>query len=446
MTSTGAFERQEADAVMAALMARVGEKRPERRLHAIRRVTELLGDPQRMYGVIHLAGTNGKTSTARITESILRALGLRTGLMTSPHLHRINERIVIDGEPISDRMLADNWADVEPFLAIVDAELVANSEPPLTYFEALTALTFAAFADAPVDVAVIEAGMGGEWDATNVADADVAVFTPIALDHTEYLGDTISLIAATKAGIIKPASRVVSAHQSQDAWDHIMLACEKYEAPLRIFGRDFSLTSVEPGVGGQVISVEGIAGHYPGLALPLLGDHQGENAALAIAAVEYFLHNGTQMLAREVVEEGVSLASSPGRLQVVSANPTVVVDAAHNPHGAEALAGAMMTSFSFDRLVCVIGILQEKDVAGIVEALDPVVDHFVVTQSQSDRSISVHDLADAVSAIAGPDRVDSRGNSEEALSRAEDLAGAEGGVLVTGSITLVAEVAAGKGR
>ena len=151
MSSTGAFERQEADAVMAALMARVGEKRPERRLHAIRRVTELLGDPQRMYGVIHLAGTNGKTSTARITESILRALGLRTGLMTSPHLHRINERIVIDGEPISDRMLADNWADVEPFLTIVDAELVANSEPPLTYFEALTALTFAAFADVLCD-------------------------------------------------------------------------------------------------------------------------------------------------------------------------------------------------------------------------------------------------------------------------------------------------------
>jgi dihydrofolate synthase/folylpolyglutamate synthase len=343
-------------------------------------------------------------------------------------------------------MLVDNWADVEPFLLMVDAELVANSEAPLTYFEALTALTFAAFADAPVDVAVIEAGMGGEWDASNVADADVAVLTPIALDHTEFLGDTITEIAATKSGIIKPASRVVSAHQTDDAWEQITLACEKYEAELRVFGRDFSLTSVEPGVGGQVISVEGVAGHYPNLALPLMGDYQAENAALAIAAVESFLQNGERMLPWEVVEEGISMASSPGRLQRVSANPAVIVDAAHNPHGAEALAGAMMTSFSFDRLVCVIGILQEKDVYGIVEALDPVVDHFVVTQSQSDRAISVEDLADTVASIAGPDRVDSRANSEDALARAEDIAGVEGGVLVTGSITLVAEVTALKGR
>ncbi len=271
MSDSAAEEKMEVNAVLAALAARVSEKTPERRLHAIRRVTELLGDPQRMYGVIHLAGTNGKTSTARIIESLLRALGLRTGVMTSPHLQAINERIVIDGEPISNRMLVDNWADVEPFLLMVDAELVANSEAPLTYFEALTALTFAAFADAPVDVAVIEAGMGGEWDASNVADADVAVLTPIALDHTEFLGDTITEIAATKSGIIKPASRVVSAHQTDDAWEQITLACEKYEAELRVFGRDFSLTSVEPGVGGQVISVEGVAGHYPNLALPLDG-------------------------------------------------------------------------------------------------------------------------------------------------------------------------------
>jgi len=279
MSDSAAEEKMEVNAVLAALAARVSEKTPERRLHAIRRVTELLGDPQRMYGVIHLAGTNGKTSTARIIESLLRALGLRTGVMTSPHLQAINERIVIDGEPISNRMLVDNWADVEPFLLMVDAELVANSEAPLTYFEALTALTFAAFADAPVDVAVIEAGMGGEWDASNVADADVAVLTPIALDHTEFLGDTISEIAATKSGIIKPASRVVSAHQTDDAWEQITLACEKYEAELRVFGRDFSLTSVEPGVGGQVISVEGVAGHYPNLALPLMGDYQERRRA-----------------------------------------------------------------------------------------------------------------------------------------------------------------------
>lgn len=433
-------DRRDADAVFDALLTRLGESRPVRRLDATRRALDLLGDPQRMYGVIHLAGTNGKTSTARIIESLLRAHGLRTGLMTSPHLHRVNERIVIDGEHISDRMLADNWADVEPFITMVDAEMIANSQPPLSYFEALTVLTFACFADAPVDVAVVEAGMGGEWDSTNVADADVAVLTPIALDHVEHLGPTIRDIARTKAGIIKPASRVVTAVQTDDGWAEILAACEKNEAPLAVLGRDFFLTSSDPAVGGQLIRISGLAGDYRELFLPLLGDHQAENAALAVAAVESFLGNGEVMLGGEVLEEGMGLASSPGRLQVIGSHPTVLVDAAHNPHGAESLTRALMNSFSFDRVICVIGVLQEKDVAGIVEALDPVVDHFVVTQSQSDRAISVADLADTISSLAGPDRVDSRSTSDQALVRALELAGTTGGVVVTGSITLVAEV------
>lgn len=433
-------DRLEADRVATALLGRMGEGAPVRRLGATRRALELLGDPQRMYGVIHIAGTNGKTSTARITESLLRAHGLRTGVMTSPHLHRVNERIVIDGEQISDRMLADNWADVEPFIGIVDAELIANGEPPLSYFEALTVLTFACFADAPVDVAVVEAGMGGEWDSTNVADGDVAVFTPIAMDHVKHLGPTLRDIARTKSGIIKPASRVVSAHQSDEAWEEIMSAATRFEASLAVLDRDFFLSSVEPAVGGQLLAVSGLAGRYRDLFLPLLGDHQAENAALAIAAVELFLGNGEIPMAAEVVEEGLALASSPGRLQVIASHPTVIVDAAHNPHGAESLTRALMTSFSFDKVICVIGVLKEKDVAGIVEALDPVVDHFVVTQSQSDRALSVADLADTVAAIAGPDRVDARPSSDEAMARALDLAGIEGGVVVMGSITLVAEV------
>lgn len=433
-------DRRDADAVFDALLTRLGESRPVRRLDATRRALDLLGDPQRMYGVIHIAGTNGKTSTARIIESLLRAHGLRTGLMTSPHLHRVNERIVIDGEHISDRMLADNWADVEPFITMVDAEMIANSQPPLSYFEALTVLTFACFADAPVDVAVVEAGMGGEWDSTNVADADVAVLTPIALDHVEHLGPTIRDIARTKAGIIKPASRVVTAVQTDDGWAEILAACEKNEAPLAVLGRDFFLTSSDQAVGGQLIRISGLAGDYRELFLPLLGDHQAENAALAVAAVESFLGNGEVMLGGEVLEEGMGLASSPGRLQVIGSHPTVLVDAAHNPHGAESLTRALMNSFSFDRVICVIGVLQEKDVAGIVEALDPVVDHFVVTQSQSDRAISVADLADTISSLAGPDRVDSRSTSDQALVRALELAGTTGGVVVTGSITLVAEV------
>jgi len=436
-------DRLAAARVEEALYARIGEGAPKRRLDATRRTVELLGDPQRMYGVIHIAGTNGKTSTARITESLLRAHGLRVGLMTSPHLNRLSERIMIDGEPISDRMLADNWADVEPFIQMVDTELEAKSEPPLTFYEALTVLTFAAFADAPVDVAVVEVGMGGEWDATNVVVADVAVLTPIAMDHAEFLGNTIREIARTKAGIIKPASRVVSAAQSDDAMEEILRACERDEATVRVMGRDFCLTSAEPAVGGQVLSVSGIAGEYRNLGLPLFGEHQADNAALAIAAVESFLGNGEQPLGAEVVEDGILLSSSPGRLQVVDHQPTVIIDAAHNPHGAEALCRAMMGSFSFPRLICVVGILQEKDVIGIVEAIDPVVDHFVVTQSQSDRAISVSALADAVSAIAGPDRVDARPDIASALERARELSGIDGGVLVTGSITLIGEVRQG---
>ena len=443
MADTPSEDRRAASAVAEALYARIGEATPHRRLEATRRAVELLGDPQRMYGVIHIAGTNGKTSTARITESLLRAHGLRVGLMTSPHLHRLNERIMIDGEPIADGMLADNWADVEPVLQMVDAELLANSEPALSFYEALTVLTFACFADAPVDVAVIEVGMGGEWDATNVVVADVAVLTPIAMDHAEILGDTIREIARTKAGIVKPASRVVSAHQSDDAMEEILRATELSEATLRVLGRDFYLMSVEQAVGGQVLSVSGIAGEYRSLTLPLFGEHQADNAAVAIAAVESFLGNGETPLGSEVVEDGILLSSSPGRLQVIDHQPTVIIDAAHNPHGAEALCRALMGSFAFPRLVCVVGILQEKDVIGIIEALDPVVDHFVVTQSQSDRAISVSDLADAVSAIAGPDRVDSRANVESALERAKEIAGVEGGVIVTGSITLIGEVRGG---
>ena len=277
-------------------------------------------------------------------------------------------------------------------------------------------------------------------DSTNVADADVAVLTPIAIDHAEHLGDTIAKIARTKAGIIKPATRVVSASQSDEAWAEIVAACERDEAPLRVLGRDFHITSIQPAVGGQVLGVEGIAGEYQNLVLPLLGDHQAMNAAVAIAAVESFLGNGMQPLDRELVGEGMALASSPGRLQILGSRPTVIADAAHNPHGAEALTRAIMTSFSFDRLICVLGILQEKDVSGIVEALDAVVDHFVVTASPSDRAISVFDLADEVSAIAGPDRVDSRENPFDALDRARELAGTDGGILITGSITLVAQL------
>jgi dihydrofolate synthase/folylpolyglutamate synthase len=392
-----------------------------------------------MFGVIHLTGTNGKTSTARMVDSLLRAHGLRVGLMTSPHLKVLNERIVIDGEPVSDAQLVENFDDISPYLAMVDAELVANGESPMTFFEALTVLTLAIFADSPVDVAVVEVGMGGEWDSTNVVNADVAVIAPIDYDHVEFLGPTLADIARTKSGIIKPATRVVSAIQATEAMAEIRHACERNEAPLLVMGRDFSVEDTRVGVGGQQVTLRGTRGHYPGILLPLLGDHQATNAAVAIAAVEQFLGGGEHALDQDVVEEAFGQASSPGRLQVISRQPTVLVDGAHNPHGAAALAGSLTQFFAFEPLICVLGVLREKDLTGIVEHLDAVVGRFVVTQSRSDRAFAPEDVAAVVSRIAGVDRTILAPNVSDALEAARALAGVDGGIVVTGSLTLVAE-------
>jgi dihydrofolate synthase/folylpolyglutamate synthase len=437
------LEYQEAaDRVIDALLDRVGESAPQPRLEATRRAVDLLGDPQRAFSVVHITGTNGKTSTSRMVESILRAYGLRTGLMTSPHLRRLNERIALDGAPVSNAALVENWNDIQPYLLMVDAELTANGDVPLTYFEALTVLAFAIFADAPVDVAVIEVGMGGQWDSTNVADGQVAVFTPIALDHTRRLGSTITEIARTKAGIIKPAASVVSALQSPEALTELRLAAELNEASLAVDATDFALESNTVAVGGQVITVRGRAGRYEDLFLPLFGDHQAQNATLAIAAVESFLGNGEQALDTDALAEGLATATSPGRLQVVGTAPTVLVDAAHNPHGAAALAAAVTTYFTFDRVACVVGVLEDKDARGIIEALDPVVDEFIVTQSDSTRALDADDLAATVVAVAGPDRVRVEPQLATAMDEARQYASEteKGAVLVAGSITLVADV------
>jgi len=433
--------QKDADRVYGELLARVGEAAPRPRLAPTRRAVELLGDPQRSYPIVHITGTNGKTSTSRMIESILRAYGLRTGLMTSPHLVRVNERIVIDGRPISNEALVANWEDIRPYLEMVDAELREADEEPLTFFEALTVLAFASFADAPVDVAVIEVGMGGEWDSTNVGDGQVAVFTPIALDHTARLGRTVAEIARTKSGIVKPAAAVVSASQSAEALAELQRAAGLSEASLAVEGSGFSLLGTTVAVGGQLIDVQGVAGRYEGLFLPLYGDHQAHNAAVAIAAVESFLGAGTRPLDPEVLAEGLATATSPGRLQLIGTEPTILVDAAHNPHGASALAQAIECYFHFDRVVCVLGVLGDKDAAGIVAALEPVVECFVVTKSSSERAVAPETLAEVVARIAGADRVSVEPSSGEAIEQARELAeeSPRGAVLVTGSITLVGE-------
>ncbi|MCK8610567.1 folylpolyglutamate synthase/dihydrofolate synthase family protein [Agromyces sp. C10] len=436
-------ERDAADAVYAALLARVGEAQPQPRLDATRRAVELLGDPHRAAPVIHLTGTNGKTSTSRMIESILRAQGLRTGLMTSPHLVRFTERIRIDGEPIADEAVARIWEEILPVLGLVDAELEGRGEVPLTYFEALTVLAFAAFADAPVDVVVLEVGMGGEWDSTNVADGQVAVITPIAIDHAERLGRTIAEIARTKSGIIKPGAAVVTAFQAPEALEVLHEVAAAREASVAVEGGAFAVLDSRVAVGGQLVSVRGLAGEYRDLALPLYGRYQSENAALAIAAVESFL-GGTVRLADDVLEAGLGAATSPGRLHPVSVDPTVLVDAAHNPHGAAALVEALGEYFDFDELVVVLGVLGDKDATGIVRALEPTGARFLATQSESDRAIPAGELAASVAAVVGPDRVDMVERLDDALDDARDWAarGEKRGVLVTGSITLVGDAIA----
>lgn len=429
----------EGDAVYRELLQRTGEGAPQPRLAPTRRLMDLLGDPQRLYPVIHITGTNGKTSTSRIIDSILRAHGLRIGLFTSPHLVRFNERIVIDGEPISDEALARNWEDIRPYVQMVDTELKASDEPALTFFEILSALAYACLADAPVDVAVIEVGMGGEWDSTNVADGQVAVFTPISLDHTARLGSSVEEIARTKSGIIKPLASIVSAHQQPGALAELQRAAELTESSMATEPDAFGVEESVVAVGGQLVTIQGIAGRYEKLFLPLNGAHQAQNAAVAIAAVESFLGSGSQPLALDVLTQGLANASSPGRLQVVGTKPTVLVDAAHNPAGAASLAEALSSYYAFDSITCVFGILADKDVEAVVRSLEGSVTRFVVTSAPSDRAVSAQELGKIVAAIVGDDRLDVVADVAEACDRARQLAAetSSGAALVTGSITLV---------
>lgn len=442
--SDDALFQTDANRVYAEMLARVGEANPRPRLAPTRRVVELLGDPQRSYPIIHVTGTNGKTSTSRIIESILRAYGLRTGLMTSPHLVRVNERIVIDGESISNEAFVSNWRDISPYLDLVDAELTKVGDGPLTFFEALTALAFASFADAPVDVAVVEVGMGGEWDSTNVGDGQVAVFTPISLDHTARLGNTVREIARTKSGIIKPLASVVMAAQTSDAGEELIRAAQLTESTMAWEGRDFTLESNTVAVGGQVITVAGRAGRYADLFLPMFGDHQAHNAAVAIAAVESFLGDGTQMLVGDLLAEGLATATSPGRMQIVGIEPTILVDAAHNPDGALAAAAAIRSFFTFDEVCLVFGVLDEKDGRGIIQGLAPIATRVHVTRSSSPRAIDPDVLADVVERVVGDGAVLRFDDAAEAMHSAREWAGESPGraVLVTGSITLVGEAIA----
>ncbi|MGW5853858.1 bifunctional folylpolyglutamate synthase/dihydrofolate synthase [Micrococcus sp. NPDC055215] len=441
------------------LLARAPENKMQPRLDPVRRVLALLGDPQDAAPVIHLTGTNGKTSTARMIEAVLRAYGLRTGRYTSPHLQKVTERISIDGEPVSDETFVRVWGEILPIVQTVDAELEAAGEPRLTYFEAVTVLGFAVFADEPVEVVVLEVGLGGVTDATNVADGVVSVVTPISLDHTDLLGDSEAEIAEEKAGIVKPGGFLVSAVQERDAAQVLLEAAQSAGVPFRFEGVEFGVVERALAVGGQQVAVRGLAGEYPDLFLPLLGEHQAQNLALAVAALEAFLGGGERPLDEELLREGLAQVTSPGRLEVLRTAPTVIVDAAHNPDGVRATVRAVQESFGFTRLVLVVGVLQEKDAPAMLEALhrafgDDVAD-LALTQSTSPRAIPAAELArialdagwpedDLFATESVPDALEwAVGRAEALESSADELAsGTGGGVLVLGSITLAAEVRA----
>jgi dihydrofolate synthase/folylpolyglutamate synthase len=415
---------------------------------------ELLGSPQRAYPSIHVAGTNGKTSVTRIIDALLTALHRRTGRATSPHLQSAVERIAIDGEPITPALYVDTYREIEPFVELVDKQSEAAGGPRMSKFEVVTAMAFAAFADAPVDVAIIEVGMGGRWDATNVVDAPVAVITPIGIDHTEYLGDTIAEIAGEKAGIIvrregdAPGTDtvVIIGQQVSEAMEVILAEAVRADAAVAREGSEFAVLRRQVAVGGQLLELQGLGGVYPEVFLPLHGEHQAHNALVALAAVEAFFGAGAdRQLDVDAVREGFAAAVSPGRLERMRSAPTVFIDAAHNPAGAAALTSALAEEFDFRHLVGVVSVMGDKDVDGILAALEPAFDQLVVTNNGSPRALDVESLALRAEEHFGQDRVIVAPTLPDAIETATALAEESGndmdsgnfsgsGIVITGSV------------
>ncbi len=431
-------------AIEADIFNRRGEGRVDPSTERFEALLELLGEPQHTFRSVHITGTNGKTSTARMIDELLRGFGLRTGRYTSPHLSSVTERIVLDGRPISDERFVEAYHELKPYIDLVDERF----DTPLSFFEIITALGFAVFADAPVDVGVIEVGLGGKWDVTNQLDGEVAVVTPVDLDHTEVLGDTVAEIAAEKAGIIKRGARAVLAAQSAEAATELLKAAAEMEAVVAREGAEFGVLDRQVAVGGQLLTLQGLGGIYDQVYLPLHGAHQAQNAACALAAVEAFFGAGAASgpIDAEVVRASFAAVRSPGRLEAIRSAPTVLVDAAHNPHGMAATVAALSDAFDFRRLVAVVAVLAEKDARGLLAALEPAVDEVVVTQSGSPRAMPADELAALAVERFGADRVTVEPRLDDAIETgirlAEEsddglLSGA--GVLITGSVVTAGE-------
>jgi dihydrofolate synthase/folylpolyglutamate synthase len=428
------------DEVERALLNRWPETRIAPTLERIALLADLLGSPQLSYPTIHIAGTNGKTTTTRLIDTLCLELGLRTGRFTSPHLESFLERISINGEPISAEAMIATYDDVAMYLDLVDSRM-SNK---LSFFEAVTALSFVAFAEFPVDVGIFECGMGGEWDSTNVINASVNVMTPIGFDHMQYLGDTLTKIATTKSGIFKEGSFAVMARQEKEAATVLMMkAAEMSATPVRE-GIEYAVSSRTVAIGGQMMNIKGVYGDYNDLFLPLHGEHQSSNAATALAAVELFA--GETKLDEDVIRNAFAAATSPGRCEIVLRNPTVIIDAAHNPHGAHSLKKTITSEFDFDYIIGVIAPMGDKDVDGILEECESIMNRVVVTRNSSHRAAPVDTLKSEAIEIFGADRVTSFDQLEEAIKFAiaeahnRNQGGIENcGVLIAGSVVTAGE-------
>jgi dihydrofolate synthase/folylpolyglutamate synthase len=431
-------EKARIDAIEAALLARWPETRIAPTLERISALTDLLGSPQLTYPTIHIGGTNGKTSTSRMIDSILFEMGLRTGRFTSPHLESYLERISINGQPISAAELIFAYNDISPYLDLMDSKF----ENPISFFEAMTALAFAAFAEHPIDVGVIEVGMGGEWDATNVVQAGVSVITPIGLDHTEYLGNTLTEIAKTKGGILKTGGFGVLAQQEPEAAIELLRRAAEVGIEVAREGVEYSLASRAVAVGGQLISISGLNESFDDIFLPLHGKHQAANAATALVAVEAFF--GDTALDHDAVRAGFAAVTSPGRCEVVHRDPTILLDAAHNPHGAKALAETIANEFTFDEVIGVVASFGDKDVRGILLELEPIMNEIIVTANSSPRAMKLSELEKLANEIFGKDRVTAIESLGAAIDQAirvakRPLSDDSVGVLITGSVITVGE-------
>ncbi len=433
-----ADDQARVDAIEEALLARWPETRIAPTLERISALMDILGSPQLTYPTIHVAGTNGKTSTTRMIDSLLFATGMRTGRFTSPHLESYLERIAINGQSIDPKEIIFAYNDIAAYLDLMDEKF----DNPISFFEAITALAFVAFAEHPIDVGIIEVGMGGTWDATNVIDADVSVVMPIDYDHMEYLGNTLTEIASTKAGVIKEGGFVVLAQQQPEAAVELLRRAAEVGADIAREGIEYELLSRAVAIGGQLISVKGINDTYEDIFIPLHGKHQALNAASALVAVEAFF--GDQPLDIESVRAGFAAVTSPGRCEIVHRDPTIILDAAHNPHGAKALAETLESEFTFDEVIGVVAIFGDKDAAGVLKELEPILNSVIVTQSSSPRAMPVEELEKVAVSIFGNDRVFPVASLGAALDRAVEkaqrpLSDESVGVVVAGSVVTAGE-------